>query len=72
MIVDSKDTMIVKIKNVGIYKKYNEYELRFLQILVDKKIYGKLKNIQEVQGMKKKKVFLDHSGLTYEHIDMSL
>ena len=47
-------------------KYFNEYELRFLQVLLDKKTYGKIKHLQTVQGMKSKKVFFSHEGLSYE------
>ena len=50
-------------------KVYNEYELRFLQILVDKKTYDLIEHMQSVQGMKIKKVFIlgDNEGMVFEH-----
>lgn len=49
-------------------KVYNEYELRFLQILVDKKRHDVITHMQTVQGMRGKKVFIlgDNEGLMFE------
>ena len=50
-------------------KVYNEYELRFLQILVDKKTYDLIEYMQSVQGMKINKLFIlaDNEGLVFAH-----
>ena len=60
--------MCEKRMNRFIYlKSYNKYELRFLQVLIDKKTYESIKNLHEVKGMKKKKVFIeDNKRLSFE------
>ena len=51
-------------------KFYNEYELRFLQLLLDKKTLENIKHLQQVQPMKKKRVYITYrTRLNFEPDD---
>ena len=40
---------------MSIYKYYNEFELRFLHVLVDKKVWEKITHLQHVQPVRRRK-----------------
>jgi hypothetical protein len=50
-------------------KIYNEWELRFLQILVDKKEYDLIECMQTVQSMKSEKVFALGDGEILDDVE---
>ena len=52
-----------------LYKHYNDVELRFLRILIKKKMFNNIINLQTVQKMNKKKVFISNGTLLFERED---
>jgi len=55
---------------ISMIKIYNEWELRFLQVLTDKKTYDLIEHMQTVQPMRSKKVFIlgDNEGMIFEKV----
>jgi len=63
-----KDTPCDFLHN-SIYKYYNEYEFRFLQVLLNKNTLENIKRLQQVQPMKHKKVFITSENKLYFELD---
>ena len=64
-----KDTPCDFLHN-SIYKYYNEYEFRFLQVLLNKNTLENIKRLQHVQPMKHKKVYITYrTRLNFEPDD---